>query len=399
MAYNLAHMGNPIYNGNDHSHHKAILSHLDRQYYMGGTGSSSGSSGIRTEFGQFWSPSGTTSGEYFPDARNSSTFDYSPLASSSISTMSQDNGLGGPKTMSGMSNSPSYRCYPATSSSMNSVISHPYSNSMGGYSGSNSSLPVQPRLVPQNYRTYITSLQEPHYQPQLQQQQQQHQHQRQEVQGLQTSSSLSHYNQQPSQIYAPQSHQLQHFHQNQKPLDRILPKGSTALDYTSLVNFTVSPNLKRRRRLKLRGSSPENAYACNKCSKVFLKPYNLKSHMKTHSDERPFKCSVCAKTFARGHDKRRHELLHKGEKNFQCEGYLKDGVTRWGCGKKFARSDALSRHFRTETGWLCIKPLMDEAKDLELQSHPNDVDSADLSPTSDISHKNAYLINKLVHGK
>ena len=25
----------------------------------------------------------------------------------------------------------------------------------------------------------------------------------------------------------------------------------------------------------------------------------------------------------------------------------------------------LSRHFRTETGWLCIRPLMEEAKRLE----------------------------------
>ena len=33
--------------------------------------------------------------------------------------------------------------------------------------------------------------------------------------------------------------------------------------------------------------------------------------------------------------------------------------------ENFARSDALSRHFRTETGWLCIRPLMEEAKRLE----------------------------------
>lgn len=84
--------------------------------------------------------------------------------------------------------------------------------------------------------------------------------------------------------------------------------------------------------------------------------------MKTHSNDKPFKCPKCFKTFARSHDKKRHELLHDGIKNFKCEGYLKDGKTKWGCGKKFARSDALSRHFRTETGWLCILPLMDEAK-------------------------------------
>ena len=46
---------------------------------------------------------------------------------------------------------------------------------------------------------------------------------------------------------------------------------------------------------------------------------------------------------------KRHELLHQGIKNFKCEGYLQDG-TRWGCGKLFARADALRRHFQTEAG-------------------------------------------------
>lgn len=87
--------------------------------------------------------------------------------------------------------------------------------------------------------------------------------------------------------------------------------------------------------------------------------------MKTHSDEKPYQCKVCDRKFARSHDKKRHESLHGGEKNFKCEGYLKEGHTKWGCGKTFARSDALLRHFRTETGWLCIKPLMDEAKESE----------------------------------
>lgn len=139
------------------------------------------------------------------------------------------------------------------------------------------------------------------------------------------------------------------------------------IDYSSLVSYTVLPMSKRRRRTELKANydSEQVKHTCTKCGKTFQKPYNLKSHMKTHSLERPFKCSVCPKTFARSHDRKRHELLHEGVKNFKCEGYLKDGATKWGCGKKFARSDALARHFRTETGWLCIKPLMDEAKEQE----------------------------------
>ncbi|CAK9437024.1 uncharacterized protein LODBEIA_P14890 [Lodderomyces beijingensis] len=147
------------------------------------------------------------------------------------------------------------------------------------------------------------------------------------------------------------------------------------IDYSSIVSYTISPSLKRkwkqrRSNVVSPATSPLDStetFPCPQCDKVFKKPYNLKSHMKTHSVEKPFQCSHCPKSFARSHDKKRHEVLHQGVKNFKCEGYLQDGTTRWGCGKKFARSDALSRHFRTETGWLCIRPLMDEAKKLEEQ--------------------------------
>jgi hypothetical protein len=33
---------------------------------------------------------------------------------------------------------------------------------------------------------------------------------------------------------------------------------------------------------------------------------------------------------------------------------------QWGCGRRFARADALGRHFRSEAGRICIKPLLDE---------------------------------------
>ena len=154
----------------------------------------------------------------------------------------------------------------------------------------------------------------------------------------------------------------------------------TPLEHSNLARAPLSPGTKRsftgnisvNANENLSGShetysnptiTPSNnpAFPCPKCSKVFLKQYNLKSHMNSHSTEKPFQCSKCPKTFARSHDKKRHELLHDGVKNFKCEGYLRDGATKWGCKKKFARSDALSRHFRTETGWLCIRPLVEEA--------------------------------------
>ncbi|KAI9773790.1 MAG: DNA-binding transcription factor [Geoglossum simile] len=100
-------------------------------------------------------------------------------------------------------------------------------------------------------------------------------------------------------------------------------------------------------------------FQCSLCPKRFTRAYNLRSHLRTHTDERPFVCTVCGKAFARQHDRKRHEGLHSGEKKFVCKGELKGG-NNWGCGRRFARADALGRHFRSEAGRICIKPLLDE---------------------------------------
>ncbi|KHN98566.1 C2H2 type zinc finger domain-containing protein [Metarhizium album ARSEF 1941] len=100
-------------------------------------------------------------------------------------------------------------------------------------------------------------------------------------------------------------------------------------------------------------------FQCTLCPKRFTRAYNLRSHLRTHTDERPFVCTVCGKAFARQHDRKRHESLHSGEKKFVCKGDLK-GSGQWGCGRRFARADALGRHFRSEAGRICIKPLLDE---------------------------------------
>ncbi|KAH7125400.1 C2H2 type zinc finger domain-containing protein [Dendryphion nanum] len=113
------------------------------------------------------------------------------------------------------------------------------------------------------------------------------------------------------------------------------------------------------------GSGPKRTqkhpatFQCTLCPKRFTRAYNLRSHLRTHTDERPFVCSVCGKAFARQHDRKRHEGLHSGEKKFVCRGILKDN-NNWGCGRRFARADALGRHFRSEAGRVCIRPLLEE---------------------------------------
>jgi len=110
-----------------------------------------------------------------------------------------------------------------------------------------------------------------------------------------------------------------------------------------------------------RNATHPSLFQCTLCPKRFTRAYNLRSHLRTHTDERPFVCTVCGKAFSRQWERMRHEGLHLGEKKFVCEGKLKQD-SQWGCGRRFARADALGRHFRSEAGRICIKPLLDEER-------------------------------------
>ncbi|KAL6948754.1 hypothetical protein ACO0QE_001227 [Hanseniaspora vineae] len=111
--------------------------------------------------------------------------------------------------------------------------------------------------------------------------------------------------------------------------------------------------------LQFMDKADKGVFSCLYCDKYFPQAYNLKSHLKSHTDIKPFKCSHCDKSFARQHDRKRHENLHSGQKWYICGGFLEDG-TQWGCGKQFARSDALGRHLKTKAGKRCLVPLYDE---------------------------------------
>ncbi|CAO3694336.1 unnamed protein product [Umbelopsis ramanniana] len=99
-------------------------------------------------------------------------------------------------------------------------------------------------------------------------------------------------------------------------------------------------NTTAMKRISKQPPKPEQSYRCDfpGCNKKFTRPYNLKSHKRTHTAEKPFPCEFdgCNRRFARQHDRNRHNKLHSNVKPFSCE-Y---------CHKAFARQDALSRHQR-----------------------------------------------------
>ena len=111
----------------------------------------------------------------------------------------------------------------------------------------------------------------------------------------------------------------------------------------------------------------ENPFTCHFCPKRFAQASNCLSHLRTHTGDRPFKCPSCPKSFAQRTSLRTHLRTHTGDRPYLCvdcnqrfgdlstltkhrrthTGEKPYRCHHAGCGKAFAQSGNLKRHFRT----------------------------------------------------
>jgi len=98
-------------------------------------------------------------------------------------------------------------------------------------------------------------------------------------------------------------------------------------------------------------------FECHTCKLRFTRYHTLKNHMSVHVNGSIYKCSSCDKRFGRLNDKKRHEKTQHAEKKWVCRGQHQSGDF-WGCGKAFARKDALGEHLRSRTGQRCRERVL-----------------------------------------
>ena len=80
-------------------------------------------------------------------------------------------------------------------------------------------------------------------------------------------------------------------------------------------------------------------FKCPSCPKSFTQRSSLRTHLRTHTGDRPYVCVECNGRFGDLSTLTKHRRTHTGEKPYRCH--------HSGCGKAFAQSGNLKRHFKT----------------------------------------------------
>ncbi|OJA18627.1 hypothetical protein AZE42_01771 [Rhizopogon vesiculosus] len=157
-------------------------------------------------------------------------------------------------------------------------------------------------------------------------------------------------------------------------------EASASTHYSSAPSITRLPPILQVEKKQVTTSATQAASASRRrneahfacpvpgCGSTFTRRFNLRGHLRSHTEERPYVCEYpdCKKGFARQHDCKRHQALHatRSQSNI-CQG----------CKKTFSRLDALNRHLRSEGGSECRQAhaqAITQAQGPPLPDHPPD---------------------------